>query len=565
MGAYLSQPILDKETEDGADEITGLRWGAAGMQGWRTGMEDSHLACVDLAGEASSATAADPSKKIAAFAVFDGHGGAEVAKYCSAHICDVVKGTDAFKEGNLGLGLKQTFLKMDDLLRTPAGQAELLALKKASKGGDSDSDDGDEEVVDMDMLSKIKPGAQMQIMEEMKRAMMEQFRSAGNVTVDQTGDEDDESEHDDDSKYSSEEGEGKEPDAKQSGSKDKGKDEGEPSEANKEEGVPAAKPAPASEGENGAQDPAEELEGAREGEGEGGGASKGDVEEPDSTAEEWADGVAPGLESSGRRRCGFDCGATAVMGLLVGGKTLVVANAGDSRCVVSRNGEAVDMSTDHKPEDDVELARIEKAGGAVVDGRVQGNLNLSRAIGDLMYKADEALSPEEQMITADPELRTLDLTPEDEFIVLACDGVWNSLSSQETIDFVRTRLKDSGDEPPLSKTCGDLCDACCADTADGDGTGLDNVTAVIVQLNTEGARALMHRAPGSVSGSGSGSGSGSASTSGDTDTSDDGKRKQGDGGGEEEEGRTKKQMKAAEEAAAAAAAAEEAAAGGGDK
>lgn len=61
----------------------------------------------------------------------------------------------------------------------------------------------------------------------------------------------------------------------------------------------------------------------------------------------------------------------------------------------------------------------------------QGNLNLSRAIGDLMYKADEGLRPEEQMITADPELRTLELTPDDEFVILACDGVWNSLSSQE--------------------------------------------------------------------------------------------------------------------------------------
>lgn len=48
-----------------------------------------------------------------------------------------------------------------------------------------------------------------------------------------------------------------------------------------------------------------------------------------------------------------------------------------------------------------------------------------------MYKADEDLSPEEQMITADPDLKTLELTPDDEFIVLACDGVWNSLSSQE--------------------------------------------------------------------------------------------------------------------------------------
>ncbi|CAN0022204.1 unnamed protein product [Ectocarpus sp. 12 AP-2014] len=172
-----------------------------------------------------------------------------------------------------------------------------------------------------------------------------------------------------------------------------------------------------------------------------------------------------------------------------------------------------------------------------------------------MYKADEALSPEEQMITADPELKTLELTPQDEFIVLACDGVWNSLSSQETIDFVRTRLKDSGDEPPLSKACADLCDACCAETTDGDGTGLDNVTAVIVRLNTEGARAL------------TGASAAAAAAVGDMDTSDDGKRKQGDGGREgeedEDEGRSKKQMKAVEAKAAEENAA--AAEGEGDK
>ena len=61
---------------------------------------------------------------------------------------------------------------------------------------------------------------------------------------------------------------------------------------------------------------------------------------------------------------------------------LYVANAGDSRCVVSREGKAVDMSVDHKPEDDLERNRIEKAGGRVTaDGRVNGGLNLSRAIG----------------------------------------------------------------------------------------------------------------------------------------------------------------------------------------
>ncbi|CAM9827427.1 unnamed protein product, partial [Ectocarpus sp. 13 AM-2016] len=343
MGAYLSQPNLAKDTQDGDDGE--LRWGAAGMQGWRTGMEDSHLACLDLNGKDSATPAADPATKIAAFAVFDGHGGAEVAKYCSAHICDVVKGTEAFKEGNLGLGLKQTFLKMDDMLRTPAGQAELLALKKASQGEDSDSDDGEDEVVDMDMLSKINPGTQMQIMEQMKRAMRDQFQSAGDLAESGGGGDDDSSEHDDDSKYSSEEEEEEE----EEGGGDKGEESktgegaaGFPASTAAAE-APAMKAAPA--GESNAEDKPEEKEdgGAAEAEAaaaagplpkplaaKGGERAKGDAEEANSTAEEWADGSSAGLEPGARRRCGFDCGATAVMGLLVGGKTLVVANAGDS-------------------------------------------------------------------------------------------------------------------------------------------------------------------------------------------------------------------------------------------
>lgn len=63
-----------------------------------------------------------------------------------------------------------------------------------------------------------------------------------------------------------------------------------------------------------------------------------------------------------------------------------MANAGDSRCVVSEKGKALDMSYDHKPEDELELARIKNAGGKVtMDGRVNGGLNLSRAIGNLDY------------------------------------------------------------------------------------------------------------------------------------------------------------------------------------
>lgn len=83
----------------------------------------------------------------------------------------------------------------------------------------------------------------------------------------------------------------------------------------------------------------------------------------------------------------MDSGCTAVVALIHERRHLYVANSGDSRCVLCRNGTAVDMSIDHKPEDDIESTRIQKAGGRVTcDGRVNGGLNLSRAIGMLHRK-----------------------------------------------------------------------------------------------------------------------------------------------------------------------------------
>ena len=64
------------------------------------------------------------------------------------------------------------------------------------------------------------------------------------------------------------------------------------------------------------------------------------------------------------------------------------------------------MSIDHKPEDEVELNRIKNAGGGVYAGRVDGNLNLSRCIGDLSFKQNKDLKPEEQKITAYPDVQT---------------------------------------------------------------------------------------------------------------------------------------------------------------
>lgn len=149
---------------------------------------------------------------------------------------------------------------------------------------------------------------------------------------------------------------------------------------------------------------------------------------------------------------GKDSGCTAVAAILRG-RQLWVANAGDSRCIVCRGGKVVEMSFDHKPEDELEFNRIQKAGGRVsVDGRVNGGLNLSRAIGDHGYKMNADLPPEEQMISALPDIKQLTLEENDEFMVLACDGIWNFLSNEEVVEFVKTRL-DAG-----NKTLKEICE-----------------------------------------------------------------------------------------------------------
>ena len=79
-------------------------------------------------------------------------------------------------------------------------------------------------------------------------------------------------------------------------------------------------------------------------------------------------------------------GCTANVIMMEDYKKLYIANAGDSRSVLARGGKAFPLSFDHKPENEEERRRIEKAGSTITEGRVDGNLNLSRSLGDLKYK-----------------------------------------------------------------------------------------------------------------------------------------------------------------------------------
>jgi len=126
-------------------------------------------------------------------------------------------------------------------------------------------------------------------------------------------------------------------------------------------------------------------------------------------------------------------GCTACV-CIITDKKIICANSGDSRAVLSTANKAVELSEDHKPDNAGELKRIEAAGGFVEDGRVRGTLSLSRALGDMEYKMNKRVPVEAQMITCVPEIRSVDMQPKDNFLIIACDGIWDCKSSQECVD-----------------------------------------------------------------------------------------------------------------------------------
>ncbi|KAG0379522.1 Protein phosphatase 2C 2 [Mortierella sp. AD032] len=131
------------------------------------------------------------------------------------------------------------------------------------------------------------------------------------------------------------------------------------------------------------------------------------------------------------RECNSESsGCTAISATITDKNILYVGNAGDSRAVLSRDGTAVAMSVDHKPSNIDESTRIMFNGGHVENGRVNGLLATSRALGDFGFKLTDTSDPGEQIVIATPDIVESGLSDEDEFLVLACDDGSGSLFSR---------------------------------------------------------------------------------------------------------------------------------------
>jgi protein phosphatase PTC1 len=113
-----------------------------------------------------------------------------------------------------------------------------------------------------------------------------------------------------------------------------------------------------------------------------------------------------------------------------GKRVLFTANVGDSRAILCRGGKAIRLTIDHKASLPEEAKRIQDAGGFIGrNKRVNGVLAISRALGDHMLK-------ENDVVTAIPYCLDTELTEDDTFLILACDGLWDVMSDQEAVDFL---------------------------------------------------------------------------------------------------------------------------------
>ena len=220
-------------------------------------------------------------------------------------------------------------------------------------------------------------------------------------------------------------------------------------------------------------------------------------------------------------------GSTAVMALITENE-IIVANVGDSRAILiqsSQNTEdtpslkdedevksendtssndlppidgiAIAMSEDHKPELQNEKLRIEEAGLKVIevkyteeDGeevtvhkveRGTEKLAMSRSFGDFDFKSNKEKAPEEQAVSAVPDVvvRRRD-HDSDQFLVLACDGIWDVMNNNEVKDFLLDQVKVRAGHETVLPDAGDALTRKCFDEGSE-----DNMTTVILALSNE--------------------------------------------------------------------------------
>mmetsp|Transcript_16387 Transcript_16387/g.23388 ORF Transcript_16387/g.23388 Transcript_16387/m.23388 type:complete len:460 (+) Transcript_16387:231-1610(+) len=399
MGNLLSEPITEKETEEGIT-ISGLAYAASSMQGWRTHMEDAHI-CesyltvkvpISNSTESTSFVAVGDDNKTqhkgilavaesihevivlqdhSIFAVFDGHGGEFAAKYAAKHFVRVLTSLPSFQ--NYAMLFHES--NRTDSASSESEQETLAFKMKLSSFLEQSLRDAFYEV-DNELLATCRqPQGSSNSRKRSIALVGNECSQKPNTTV-----------------------------------------------------MPV-------HGQS-IQDLVREI-----------------VQR--SEADEISDDDNP---TNGETNCGSS-GTTAVV-VLVTPTQILCANAGDSRAIFSSTkSQSIPLSYDHKPSDEYELTRIVNAGGYVSNDRINGDLAVARGLGDFRFKTMQNLTPDLQKVTALPDIIALNRNVEEDlFMFIGCDGIWDVCSNENAAQTILGIFNEG--ESSLGLVCEEMMDLC---------------------------------------------------------------------------------------------------------
>lgn len=177
---------------------------------------------------------------------------------------------------------------------------------------------------------------------------------------------------------------------------------------------------------------------------------------------------------------------TTALTVMIFGRSLLVANAGDCRAVLSCRGIAIEMSEDHRPCCNSERLRIESLGGFIDDGYLNGQLGVTRALGDWHITGLKEMTEKGGPLIAEPELKLVTLMKDHEFLIIGSDGIWDVFRSQNAVDFARRRLQEHND---VKLCCREIVEEAIKRGA------CDNLTVVMVCFHSKPPRNVVPQKP----------------------------------------------------------------------
>ena len=438
----LAEPITKKIFKNYEDED--IRVGICLMQGWRKTMEDTTLTMPNFDGKGNSL-----------FGIFDGHGGSIISQFVGCNIENILKNSEYYEKSNYEQALIDSFISLDELLKNKEVDTFLKKIETHQKSNNDNFGEKPYSIINKELLRdniKNDPYADYLFFcyssldneTNLKYQLpnMEKYIKKNNIIENNNIDDNNKNniilENNDGSSFSFKKMTSNNTDGNNIQIKNFNDLDININRITKSE----------------------------------------DTIEKNKTKTSDNNDILP-LKEKPLNLISNDIGTTANV-LLLKKNYFYIANAGDSLSVMYKKKKAIKLNKEHKTTSDKEYIRIKKNGGKLINYRINGKLNITRAIGDLSYKNRNNGFIYEQDVIAIPEVNKYSLEDVD-FIVMGSDGFWDYGDDIKTIcDNIYNELKKDP-ERDLCNLIGNFFDKALA-KANNYLRGTDNMSCIIIQF-----------------------------------------------------------------------------------